>query len=151
MRSGYERTIEAIVERAEPVFRSVPVLRLHGDFYGENCLRTADGFVAIDFDDMMSGPAAQDVWVIARTKDPAETRRRMAIVAGGYRAHRAFAPEWIELFPALHAMRFMWIAAWITSRWFDPKFRATFPDFGTHELYARELARIRSMTSSGDP
>jgi len=145
IRDRYVERVEAIVRDGERAFRSVPMQRVHGDFYAENCLHTSRGPVAIDFDDMMMGPAVQDVWILARTKPPldlVEWKRRYDVIVQAYREVRPFEDEWIELVPVLRTLRTVWMNAWIASRWFDPLFREAYPTFRTLAYWQQQLERL---------
>ncbi|MBE3064208.1 MAG: serine/threonine protein kinase, partial [Spirochaetes bacterium] len=64
-----ERDFFALAEEALaailPLFEGVSAQRIHGDCHRGNILdRPGEGLLVIDFDDMMSGPAVQDLWLL---------------------------------------------------------------------------------------
>jgi Ser/Thr protein kinase RdoA (MazF antagonist) len=96
-------------------------LRLHGDCHPGNVLWTNLGPHFVDFDDAATGPAVQDLWMLAHDE------RAMTALLDGYRQFRDFDDSELALIPALRAMRQVHHAGWIAARWADPAFPAAFP------------------------
>jgi Ser/Thr protein kinase RdoA (MazF antagonist) len=97
-------------------------LRLHGDCHPGNVLWTDDGGPHfVDLDDARSGPAVQDLWMLAGDD------RAMAALLEGYAQFRDFDAAELALVPALGAMRQLHHGGWIAERWHDPAFPAAFP------------------------
>jgi Ser/Thr protein kinase RdoA (MazF antagonist) len=96
-------------------------LRLHGDCHPGNVLWTDLGPHFVDFDDAATGPAVQDLWMLAHDE------RAMTALLDGYRQFRDFDDGELALIPALRAMRQVHHAGWIAARWADPAFPAAFP------------------------
>ncbi|MEO0606010.1 MAG: phosphotransferase, partial [Myxococcota bacterium] len=59
--SSNRALVEALIALCIPRFAGIPLLRIHGDLGTNNLLWPADGPVVMDFDDMMVGPAMQDL------------------------------------------------------------------------------------------
>jgi Ser/Thr protein kinase RdoA (MazF antagonist) len=96
-------------------------LRLHGDCHPGNILWTDSGPHFVDLDDARSGPAVQDLWMLAGDA------RGMRELLEGYAQFRDFDPAQLHLIPALRAMRQVHHAGWIAQRWHDPAFPIAFP------------------------
>jgi Ser/Thr protein kinase RdoA (MazF antagonist) len=96
-------------------------LRLHGDCHPGNVLWTDLGPHFVDLDDACTGPAVQDLWMLAHDE------RAMTALLEGYLQFRDFDPAELALVPALRAMRQLHYAGWIAARWDDPAFPAAFP------------------------
>ncbi|UGB45263.1 serine/threonine protein kinase [Frateuria edaphi] len=96
-------------------------LRLHGDCHPGNLLWTDAGPHFVDLDDARTGPAVQDLWMLAH--DAAA----MDALLEGYTSMRDFDYAELALIPALRAMRQVHHAGWIAQRWADPAFPAAFP------------------------
>src|SRR5262249_10612334 len=144
--SRYARVVERLRAAVRPLFADVPMHRIHGDCHPGNLLQNRNGFFFVDFDDMCTGPAAQDIWLLDH--DPA---RRAAIIEG-YREMRADDRDswraWLRLCEPLRALRIVRYSAWIASHWADPAFPRVFSDFLEFDYWQREteeLERIAAM------
>jgi Ser/Thr protein kinase RdoA (MazF antagonist) len=93
----------------------------------------------VDFDDMMVGPAVQDVWLLFPGRD-AETRRLRGVFVDAYEELRPFDRAQVRLIEPLRGLRMIHYAAWIARRFHDPIFPRTFVHFGT-EAYWEEQTR----------
>jgi Ser/Thr protein kinase RdoA (MazF antagonist) len=119
-RAAATRLDAAIAARLTAV-GPVRQLRLHGDCHPGNVLWTDAGPHFVDFDDTATGPAVQDLWMLAHDD------RAMKALLEGYRQFRDFDDAELALIPALRAMRQVHYAGWIATRWADPAFPAAFP------------------------
>jgi Ser/Thr protein kinase RdoA (MazF antagonist) len=119
-RSAVERVDRAVTARFEAV-GPVRTLRLHGDCHPGNVLWTDTGPHFVDLDDARTGPAVQDLWMLAHDE------RAMEALLEGYGSMRDFDHAELALIPALRAMRQVHYAGWIAARWQDPAFPAAFP------------------------
>ena len=54
-----------IAEGARPLLARARSHRIHGDLHWGNVIWAADGPILLDFDDFMTGPPAQDLWLLA--------------------------------------------------------------------------------------
>jgi len=119
-------------------------LRIHGDCHGGNILWHAQGPLFVDFDDCLTGPAVQDLWMFC-AGDPQLIQREWTEVLEGYEqfAHFDFAET--ALVEALRAMRMLNHAAWIAGRWSDPAFPRAFPWFGEPRYWERHIDELREQ------
>ncbi len=132
----YQRAALALARVASDRLEGVATHRLHGDLHAGNLI-VRDGVLhVLDFDDMVSGPAVQDLWLLLPGRD-AETRRRRGHFIEGYERFRSFDRSTLALVEPLRAMRYVHYAAWLARRWHDPIFPVTWPHFGT-ETYWQE-------------
>ena len=113
--------LDAAIDARFAAVGAVRQLRLHGDCHPGNVLWTDDGPHFVDFDDACTGPAVQDLWMLAHDE------RAMTTLLEGYQQFRDFDASELALIPALRAMRQVHYAGWIASRWDDPAFPAAFP------------------------
>ncbi len=148
-RENYLRSAEILVERMEPLFTGVPTHRIHGDCHRGNLLRTAEGLCFLDFDDMVTGPAVQDVWMLVPSSD-AEGARQRGVLLDAYREIRDFDPRWLRLVEPLRGLRYIHYATWIARRWEDPVFQRTFSYFGTLQYWQREIQDLREQIARID-
>ncbi len=120
---AYEQVTDALQEalRAHDEALARNPIRLHGDCHAGNVLWTDSGPHFVDLDDACSGPAIQDLWMLA-----GDTLSMDALLEG-YRQFRDIDERQRHLIPALRAMRQVHHAGWIAARWDDPAFPLAFP------------------------
>ncbi len=146
---NYAYTVDALCDRIEPRWRDLPLHRIHGDCHPGNLIRTGDSFTFVDFDDMLTGPAVQDVWMLVPSYD-AEGARQRDVLLDGYREVRDFPAAWLELVEPLRALRYIRYATWIARRWHDPIFKRTFAHFGDLRYWQREVMDLREQIARID-
>ena len=130
-----------IAERvAEPLARA-RVQRVHGDLHWGNVIWAADGPIMLDFDDLLTGPPVQDVWLLARGDSP-EARAVREQVITGYELFREFDRATLALCEPLRALRIIHMSGWIARRWDDPSFQAGFPAFRSDNYWLAEYEAL---------
>jgi Ser/Thr protein kinase RdoA (MazF antagonist)/predicted GNAT family N-acyltransferase len=142
---------EALFARIEPLFDGVATHRIHGDCHPGNLLWGRDGAFFLDFDDMVTGPAVQDVWMLLPGSDD-DARRQRDVLLTAYAQFRDFDRTTLRLIEPLRALRYLHYAAWITRRWGDPSFPRVFPQYGEQRYWSElvvdlseQLARIDAL------
>ena len=135
----YHRAAEYIAKSVDMYLQKTDVHRIHGDLHPGNLLLRDDVLCVLDFDDMVTGPAVQDIWLLVPGRD-VESRMRRELFLEGYEQMRAFDRRTLQMVEPLRGLRRIHYAAWITRRWHDPIFPRTFPQFGT-EMYWDEETR----------
>ncbi len=138
--------VEDICETSLPWFDQADILRLHGDAHLGNLLWSDTGPFWVDFDDMVNGPAIQDLWLLAPGRDQ-DAQRQLRILLKEYQWLREFDRQELRLIEPLRAMRYVRFAAWMKKRWDDPAFPRTFPFFNTREYWQNQ---IEDLTESLD-
>jgi Ser/Thr protein kinase RdoA (MazF antagonist) len=119
-------------------------LRIHGDCHGGNILWQTQGPLFVDFDDCLTGPAVQDLWMFC-AGDPLQIQREWTEVLDGYEQFGHFDYAETGLVEAMRAMRMLNHAAWIASRWTDPAFPKAFPWFGEPRYWERHINELREQ------
>ncbi|EIL93802.1 MULTISPECIES: serine/threonine protein kinase [Rhodanobacter] len=114
-------------------------LRLHGDCHPGNVLWTDAGPHFVDFDDARSGPAVQDLWMLASDE------RTMEALLEGYQQFRDFDHGELALIPVLRAMRQLHYAGWIAARWHDPAFPVAFPFAAESRWWEQHIADLHEL------
>ena len=135
---------DAILDLAEAVYPpDDSMIRIHGDFHRANVLdRPGSGLMAIDFDDMVTGPPVQDLWLLL-PGTPAESKRELDVILAAYEVFRPFDRASLRLVESLRAMRMMHFLSWCAVQSGDAGFRKQYPDWGTREFWRRETADFR--------
>jgi len=149
----YRAATEAVVRAYRELAAGIPLHPIHGDCHAGNLLCGDEGWFFLDFDDMVVGPAVQDVWMMLPGRDGVALRQRSLLV-DAYRQFRDFDERSFTLVEPLRAFRFVWYAGWIARRWEDPAFPDAFPHFGTAQYWENEtrdleeqVARIRGAST----
>jgi Ser/Thr protein kinase RdoA (MazF antagonist) len=133
----YFGTALTIADLADRMLEGVPVHRIHGDLHLGNVLDRDGQLRVLDFDDMLTGPAVQDLWLALPGRDR-DTLRQRELFIEGYEQFRLFDRSTLRLIEPLRALRVIHYAAWLARRWHDPAFPPAWPHFGTEEYWARE-------------
>jgi Ser/Thr protein kinase RdoA (MazF antagonist) len=137
-RMAVRRLDQAVATRLDAA-GPVRQLRLHGDCHPGNLLWTDAGPHFVDLDDARTGPAVQDLWMLAH--DDAA----MEALLEGYASMRDFDPAELALVPALRAMRQVHHAGWIAQRWADPAFPAAFPFAAEASWWEQHVADLHEL------
>jgi Ser/Thr protein kinase RdoA (MazF antagonist) len=149
-KDNYTATCEALFDRIEPLLADAPVHRIHGDCHLGNLIRTRSGFTFLDFDDMLVGPAVQDVWMLVPSYDDYGRRQREVLIEA-YEGIRRFETRWLSLVEPLRALRFVHYSTWVARRWEDPVFKRTFSHFGDLRYWQQETQDLREQIARLDP
>ncbi len=137
----------------DEVFARTPAtaLRLHGDCHPGNILwrdggdgRGGDGPHVVDFDDAVSGPAIQDLWMLL-SGDQQAMREQLLPLLSGYRQFRDFDIRELALIEALRTLRMVHHSAWIAERWTDPAFPVAFPWFDSPGYWGQQTTELREQ------
>lgn len=137
-RGRYLALTATLADRIDEAFASVAprTLRLHGDCHAGNVLWTDAGPHFVDLDDARTGPAIQDLWMLAPSDEALDA------LLEGYGEFRDF--DWSErrLIEPLRTMRQIHWAGWVAARWHDPAFPAAFPQVGEARWWDQHLADL---------
>jgi Ser/Thr protein kinase RdoA (MazF antagonist) len=145
----FEKLCVETLRALESGFEGLTYRRIHGDCHRGNILdrlsgSQGEGLYVIDFDDMMSGPAVQDFWLLL--PDHAEKcRRELGLLVEGYESFLPFDRRELSLVEALRFMRMVYFLAWRARQRNDSWFRASFPDWGTKAFWKGELDDLRDQ------
>jgi Ser/Thr protein kinase RdoA (MazF antagonist) len=149
VRPSYSSTVEILLDRITPLFAGVPAHRVHGDCHLGNLLWAPRGPTFLDFDDLIVGPAVQDIWMLVPSFD-AEGQRQRQVLLEAYRQFRELDPTWLRLVEPLRALRYIHYSTWIARRWRDPIFPRTFPHFGTLQYWEGQVQDLREQIARID-
>ncbi len=141
-RAAFADLTSRIVENISGLFHEEEFIRIHGDCHRGNLLdRPGEGLMAIDFDDMMLGPPAQDLWMLL-TDHAGRSRREIDLLLDGYEQFREFDFSSLQLIEPLRFMRIIYYLAWCARQLDDYDFRANHPDWGGETFWQREISDI---------
>ena len=142
----YYRAAETLANLADPLLAEVENHRIHADLHLGNVLLREGRFHLLDFDDMCSGPAVQDMWLSLAGRDDESLRLRESFLLG-YEQFRIFDRASLRLIEPLRGLRMVRYAVWLARRWHDPAFRAGWPHFGTFEYWEGETRDLEEQVS----
>ncbi len=144
-RNEFVEIVEDALQEMETRFQGVPVQRIHGDCHRGNILdRRDEGLLLIDFDDMMRGPAVQDLWLLLPDHRD-QSQRELTLLLDGYRQFRPLHEEQFELIEALRFLRMVHYLAWQARQRRDQHFQRQFPDWGSRSFWIKEVEDLRDQ------
>lgn len=140
----------------EPLFDEVSpgsLHRIHGDCHRGNMLETPIGgagdgdraaITLIDFDDMMTGPAIQDLWLLlpGRLED---SRQELSDMLAGYEDFSDFDRSTIALVEPLRFMRHIYFMAWCAIQRNDAGFEERNPGWGSRAFWITETEDLATQ------
>lgn len=131
----YRTRTDAIATQIDARFDAIAParLRLHGDCHAGNVLWTDAGPHFVDLDDARSGPAVQDLWMLA------PSARALDALLEGYAEFRDFDARELDLIEPLRVMRQVHWAGWVAARWHDPAFPRAFAHVGEARWWEQHL------------
>jgi Ser/Thr protein kinase RdoA (MazF antagonist) len=138
----YKMLAEQIFMILEPFLNSAPTLSLHGDCHLGNTLWQQDSPFFLDFDDSITAPAVQDIWMVVRGRDNEAIKQRNLLLEG-YEAFRPFDRRSLRYLEPLRALRMIQYSAWIGRRWDDPFFPKIFPHYGSTKYWEEEMHALQ--------
>ncbi|MEM7078797.1 MAG: serine/threonine protein kinase [Pseudomonadota bacterium] len=147
MSSAYETTTAYLLEAIEGALQDLDSQRIHGDCHMGNVLWREDTPHFVDFDDCLSGPVVQDIWMLL-SGERAERTAQLCTILDAYFEFHDFPLHSLRAIEALRTLRIMHHAAWIARRWHDPAFPMAFPQFDTPRYWSDHLLTLREQQAA---
>jgi Ser/Thr protein kinase RdoA (MazF antagonist) len=135
--------LQAIAERP-PDSGQYAQISLHGDCHSGNVLWRDDCPHFVDFDDCLTGPAIQDLWMLL-SGDIGNQQRQLLEIVEGYDMFFSFEPSQLRLVEPLRAMRVLHFNAWLARRWDDPAFPLAFPWFNSPRYWSEYILELKEL------
>ena len=142
--TAYETTTEHLLARIDALFDDTGFIRIHGDCHMGNVLWRDETPHFVDFDDCVSGPPVQDLWMLL-SGERAEQTYQLNVILDAYTTLCDFPVASLQMIEALRALRIMHHAAWIARRWHDPAFPTAFPWFDSPRYWSEHLLELREQ------
>ena len=147
---AYRAVTSQLIERVAPVIETARTqIRIHGDCHLGNLLWRYDAPNFVDFDDTMTGPPVQDLWMLL-SGDRDDRSRQLADLVEAYEVFHVFDALETRLIEPLRALRMIHHAAWIGRRWHDPAFPVAFPDFGGTRYWSEHILTLKEQLAALD-
>lgn len=122
-------------------------ISLHGDCHPGNVLWRDDRPHFVDFDDAVTGPAIQDLWMLL-SGDRVMQQQQFEEIVEGYEVFSQFDLKELALVEVLRALRVLHYNAWLARRWDDPAFPRSFPWFNTHRYWSEHILELKELLAS---
>lgn len=147
---AYESLTQDLIDHAESVLASTGPMkhfRIHGDCHLGNILWHQRIPHFVDFDDAMSGPAIQDLWMLLNG-DRDRKQQQMTAIIRGYSDFHRFRTAELACIELLRTLRIIHYSAWLARRWEDPAFPRSFPWFNTQRYWSEHILELREQLSA---
>ncbi len=126
-------------------WRPGETIRLHGDCHKGNILeRPGEGLMLIDFDDMLSGPPVQDLWLLL-PGPPEECGHELELLLKGYGTLREFDRAELGRIELLRAMRMIYYLDWCARQRDDAGFAERNPGWGSDLFWRGEISALEEQ------
>jgi Ser/Thr protein kinase RdoA (MazF antagonist) len=136
--------ILAEIEKRRPDADRYRQISLHGDCHRGNVLWRDERPHFVDFDDAVTGPAIQDLWMLL-SGDQFNQQRQMLEIIEGYEMFHDFEVKELNLIEPLRAMRVLYFNGWLAKRWDDPAFPLSFPWFNTERYWSEHILELKEL------
>jgi Ser/Thr protein kinase RdoA (MazF antagonist) len=135
----FSELMDNILHLISDRFEDVEVGRIHGDCHFANIMdRLDDGLAIIDFDDMMNGPAVQDMWLLLPDYLSNSLDEFYSLLAG-YEQFVDFDYSTMGLIEPLRILRMIYFLGWCAEQANDLSFQRNFPNWGNDHFWANEI------------
>lgn len=149
-RPSYAAVTSQLLETIETIVREsgeIRMIRTHGDCHAGNILWRDDAPHFVDFDDARMAPAVQDLWMMLSGERSRQVEQLDALLEG-YSEFFEFNPAELRLIEVLRTLRMLHYSAWLSRRWDDPVFPATFPWFNTVRYWGEHILELREQLAA---
>ncbi|MEC7278360.1 MAG: serine/threonine protein kinase [Bdellovibrionota bacterium] len=144
-KDSYQALATQFIDLITPLFKNIETQRVHGDCHWGNLLYSEDqGFFFIDFDDNVTGPVVQDLWLMIPGRDEYAQRQRQLFV-DSYALWGDFPMGQLKLIEPLRGLRYLHFDHWIAKRWQDPAFPQAFPHFNSPRYWGEKINDLREQ------
>lgn len=149
LRESYETLSQHLVDRLTGVLDGHTMQRIHGDCHLGNLLWRVDTPNFVDFDDAVTGPPIQDLWMLL-SGERSDQQQQLSLIIEAYDTFSTFEPRAAALIEPLRTLRMMHHAAWIARRWEDPAFPPAFPWFADGRYWSDHILHLREQLAALD-
>lgn len=149
LRAAYDTLSEQLVARLQGVLDGHRTQRIHGDCHLGNLLWREQTPNFVDFDDAVTGPPVQDLWMLL-SGERHEQQRQLEVILRAYEEFATFDASSLVLVEPLRTLRMMHHAAWIARRWQDPAFPPAFPWFAGGRYWSDHILHLKEQLAALD-
>ena len=148
MQTGYRKAADQLLQKIAnclPANFNQSFITIHGDCHLSNVLMAEDTPVLLDFDDVMAGPAVQDLWMFLAGSSTLQSQQLSELLEG-YQESLEFDLKQLSWIPALRSLRVINYTAWLAKRWNDPAFKLAFPWFNSEDFWVQHIKELEQLT-----
>lgn len=145
----YETLSAHLVTRLEGALDGHRTQRIHGDCHLGNLLWRDGTPNFVDFDDAVTGPPIQDLWMLL-SGERSDQQQQLNRIVEAYSVFSTFDTGSAVLIEPLRTLRMMHHAAWIARRWEDPAFPPAFPWFADGRYWSDHILELREQLAALD-
>lgn len=145
VQKNFHSLVKELSKQIEPLFDKVVFQRIHGDLHLSNIIyRPGESFYIIDFDDMVTGPQVQDIWMLL-TSYGEESFSELEMFLEGYETFHTFDRRSCRLIEPLRAMRFIHYLAWCGYQVVEDGDTQVVSDYRSIAFWHRELGDLEDQ------
>ena len=150
LKNAYETLIQDLAKACCSIFENLcntSAIRIHGDCHVGNILLRNEVAHFVDFDDCLSAPPIQDLWMFLNGQRT-DREFQLSKLIEGYTQFFHFDIGQIRLIETLRTRRAINYSAWLGKRWSDPAFPKSFPWFNTPRYWSDHILELREQLSA---
>lgn len=145
-RTEFSETCRETLDASADQVATIACRRIHGDLHRGNILeRPGEGLILLDFDDMMTGPPIQDLWLLL-PGHAGDCAKELSLLIEGYSEFSELEAGSVAIIEALRFYRMLHFLAWRSLQRDDQWFKRDFPDWGGRSFWIRELEDFRDQS-----
>ncbi len=142
---AFSSVCHELIAEISPLFEGIPSNRIHGDCHFSNIIyRPGESFFLIDFDDMVMGPAIQDLWMLL-PGSVSDSFLEIDLFLEGYETFHHFDRRSFRLIEPLRGMRFLHYISWLTHQFVADGSAPLSPGFASKEYWIVEIADLQDQ------
>lgn len=148
LKYDFIRTCDCALDYIEDLFsrfiKDDDFISIHGDCHLGNILQNNGNLILLDFDDMMTGPAIQDLWLVLPSYRK-ESSKELSYILEGYEEYSPFDINQLNLIEALRFMRHIYFLAWQAIQSDDNNFLSLNPQWKSKSFWEEELFDLKKQ------
>ncbi len=140
-----KQAITGFINTQNDLIENTTLFPLHGDCHRGNLIyRPEEGLKLIDFDDMVIGPAIQDIFMLLPNHWQ-DCEYELELIQKGYETFRPFPKKEVKIIRTLQLMRQIHFSAWCSIQQKEPHFQTYF-SYLKDDKHWYELTRQLKVT-----
>ena len=138
LRPHYEHHLKNIMPIIDEKISGLTYQRVHGDCHQGNVIWRENQCFLIDFDDTVSAPIAQDLWLLLPTLNEQDKNNFF----DAYDEMNELPYQQLQSIEYLRLLRMIHFHGWVCKRWEDQAFQRNFAHFNTPNYWQTHIQDI---------